>query len=251
MSANVLAFRLGSFALLCVLSGRAFAAETILLMPLELSGGLDANRADLESAVAKGLSVAGRPVLRADDASSGTYVVSGNVGREGSTFSASFLLLRASDRQVLNSQSNNCDVADCSVGELVRRSARELVRLSLGRAQETPPPVVAPIAVNPQADTGPSSRPTLLGALSIGAGAVAVGVGAYLIAVDGDCTSTVKNHTCKNLNSTRIGGIASVAGGVAAGALGIYLLVHDDSKNGGLSLAVGARPSGLAVAGRF
>jgi hypothetical protein len=245
--------RLATLGLLCLLSGRAFAAETILLLPLELSGGLDGSRADLEAAVAKGLAVAGRPVVRPDDVSSGTYVVSGSIAREGSTFSASFLLVRSSDKVVVNSQANNCDVADCSVGELARRSARELVRQTLGRPLDAkaPPVVVSPIVTPAPNAEVPSSRPTTLAAMSLAAGAVAVGAGVYMIAVDDHCSSTVKGRTCKRLNTTLAGGIAAVAGGVAAGALGVYLLVRDDSKSGGPSLAIGVQPSGLSLAGRF
>jgi hypothetical protein len=58
----------------------------------------------------------------------------------------------------------------------------------------------------------------------------------------------VAMHTCRDQNATLAGGIASVAGGVAAGALGLYLLVHDDGKT---AVAVGLRPSGISVAGRF
>jgi hypothetical protein len=243
-----LALRLGIVTFACALSASAGAAETIVLMPLELSGGLEANRADIEAAVARGLAVAGRQVIAPDETGArGTYVVSGTVGREGSTFTARFRLLRAADRSDLGTQENHCDVADCSVGELVRRSARELVRQTLGRPVEPPRPEAPPQKEPPPPDTT-RERPTVLGAGVVALGVAAVGAGVYLISIDGHCTSNVVGRTCKYQNRTLAGGIASVAGGVAAGALGIYLLVHDDGKS---SVSVGVRPAGLVVAGRF
>ena len=233
---------------LCALATPALAAESIVLMPLELAGGLEANRADLEAAVTKGLAVAGRPVIPPDETGArGAYVVSGSIGREGSTFTASFELVRTADKQTLNTQKNHCDVADCSVAELARRSARELVRQTLGRPLELPPSPPEPPPAKAPPDTA-SSRPTWLGVGAISAGAVAMGAGIYLIAIDGHCTSATAGHTCKYQNQTLAGGIASAAGGAAAAALGIYLLVHDDGKR---TVAVGVRPAGLVVAGRF
>jgi hypothetical protein len=241
--------RLGTLAVLCALSGPALAAESIVLMPLDLSGGLEASRADLEAAVTKGLAVAGRPVIPPDETGArGTYVVSGAVGREGSTFTASFKLVRTSDKQTLNTQENHCDLADCSVAELARRSARELVRQTLGRPLDVPPAPPEPPPAKAPPDSA-SSRPAWLGAGAIAAGAVAIGVGVYLININHRCTgSTMPMHSCKYQNTTLAGGIASVAGGAAAAALGVYLLVHDDGK---ASVAVGVRPSGVVVAGRF
>ena len=243
----ILALRLATLALLCALGPPALAAESIVLMPLELSGGLEANRADIESAVTKGLAVAGRPVIPPDETGArGAYVVSGAVGREGATFSARFRLLRKADNHELGTQENHCDVADCSVAELARRSARELVRQTLGRPIDEPRVDSSPQKAPPP-DTAPS-RPTLLGAGAIALGAAAIGAGVYLVAIDGRCTTTVPGHTCMKHNATMAGGIASIAGGAAAGALGIYLLVHDDGKS---SVAVGVRPAGVVVAGRF
>jgi hypothetical protein len=239
--------RRGTLVLLSALSAPALGAETIVLMPLELTGGLEGSRADIEAAVAKGLAVAGRPVVPPDETGArGSYTVSGTVGRDGSTFTASFRLMRVTDRATLNTQENHCDVADCSVAELARRSARELVRQTLGRPVDQPRPEPPPVKMPPP-DTS-SSRPTLLGAGAIALGAAAVGAGVYLIAIDHRCTSPVAMHTCKYQNTTLAGGIASVAGGVAAGALGLYLLLHDDGKT---AVAVGLRPTGVVVAGRF
>jgi hypothetical protein len=234
-------------AAVCLAAVPALAAESIVLMPLELTGGLESNRADIESAVTKGLAVAGRPIIPPDETGvRGAYVVSGTVGREGSVFSATFRILRKADNHELGTQENHCDVVDCSVAELARRSARELVRQTLGRPIDEPRSEPPPQKAAPP-DTA-SSRPTLLGAGAIALGAAAIGAGVYLVAIDGRCTSAVAMHTCKNQNATLAGGIASIAGGAAVGALGIYLLVHDDGKS---SVAVGLRPAGIAVAGKF
>ena len=67
--------RLAVVAVLCALASPAWAAESIVLMPLELSSGLEGSRTDLESAVAKGLAVAGRMVVPpGDPGARGTYV---------------------------------------------------------------------------------------------------------------------------------------------------------------------------------
>ena len=255
MSATVLLrpspFTLLTLAVLCV-AAPAFAAESIVLMPLELSSGLEGSRADLEGAVVKGLAVAGRMVVPpAESGTRGTYVVSGSIGREGTTFTASFRLVRSADRQTLTTQENHCDMVDCSVAELARRSARELVRQTLGRPSDEPAPVAPPPpkVPPPPPDSG-SGRPTALGVTAIAAGAAAVGVGIYLLAVDGDCRNPRAGHMCKYFNQSKAAGIATIAGGAAAGALGIYLLVHDGGQSG-TTVAVGARPAGLVVAGRF
>jgi len=244
--------RLAALAILCALAAPAVAAENIVLMPLELSSGLEANRADLEAAVVKGLAVTGRPVVPPADSANarGTYVVSGSVGKEGTTLTAQFRLVRVSDRQEVNRQENHCDMVDCSVAELARRSARELVRQILGRPEEAAPEPPPLKPAPPPPDSG-SSGMGRLGVGAIAAGAVAIGVGIYLVAIEGGCSSSTRpGHMCKYENATLAGGIASIAGGVAAGALGIYLLVRDDGP-GGTSVAIGARPSGVVVAGRF
>jgi hypothetical protein len=242
-------------ALLCAWTPPVRAAENIVLSPLELSGGLEPNRADIEGAVVKGLAVAGRPVLVAADAQ-GTYVVSGSVARDGTSFKVTFHLLRTADNFTLNRQENNCDVADCSVAELARRSARELVRQTLGRPAEggsLPPAAVAgTTGGGGGGEESTVARPRLLGGLAVAAGAVALGVGVYLVVIDGQCASSaMPGHTCAKLNSTLAGGIASIAGGLAAAAGGAYLLIRDGSRSGGATVAVGVRPAGLLVAGRF
>jgi hypothetical protein len=256
MSATVIRslFRLAPLVGLCALATPALAAENIVLMPLELSSGLEGSRADLEGAVLKGLAVAGRPVAPPADSATtrGTYAVSGSLGREGNNFTASFRLVRTADRATLGTQENHCDMVDCAVAELARRSARELVRQTLGRPGEEPaPPAPAPVKAPPPPTDSGSGRPTALGVTALVAGAAAIGVGIYLVTIHDKCRDPKPLQTCKEFNNTRVGGIASIAGGVAAGALGVYLLVHDDSKTGGTTVAVGVRPSGLVFAGRF
>lgn len=245
--------RLATLAVACALAAPAAAAENIVLMPLELSSGLETHRADLEAAVVKGLAVSGRPVVAPADSANarGTYLVTGNVGKEGTTFTARFWLTRTSDRREISTQENHCDMVDCSVAELARRSARELVRQTLGRPSDEVALEPTPPRTPPPPDTGSSSGMGRLGVGAIAAGAVAIGVGIYLVAIDGRCsTSPPMGHMCKAHNVTLAGGIASIAGGVAAGALGVYLLVRDDGPEG-TSVAIGVRPSGVVVAGRF
>jgi hypothetical protein len=227
----------------------ARAAETIALAPLELAGGLEVSRVDLEAAVVKGLAVAGRPVLLpVEDQRAATYTVSARIGRVDASFEVRMRLQRVADGYAMNVQENHCDVTDCSVAELARRSARELVRQALGRSGEAPIPAPA-AAVEAAPDSSPRSFPAL-GAVTTGAGAAAIAAGIYLLAVDGKCTSSTPNHTCKNLYDTKAWGIGSLAGGAVLGGLGIYLMIHD-GKRDGATVAIGVRRAGLVATGRF
>lgn len=234
----------------CLAAGPALAAETIVLMPLELSGTLEVSRADLEAAVQRGLAVAGRPLV--DPSERGTYVVSGSVARDGSNFRVSFRLVRSADRALLNTQQNHCDVADCSLAELTRRSARELVRQSLGRpSEETATAVVPPPAVVDKPPPPPPSGPSKLWpALGLGAGAAGIGTGIFLLVIDNRCTSDPPGRgTCRDLNDTRTGGIVAIAGGTALAAVSAYFLIFGGKDDP--SLAVGVTPSGVTAVGRF
>lgn len=234
----------------CLLGGRALAGESIVLQPLELSGTLEVSRADLEAAVQRGLAVAGRPVVGPGER--GTYVVSGSVARDGTTFRVTFRLVRSADRSVLNTQQSHCDVADCSLAEMTRRSARELVRQTLGRPNEAPvATAVAPaptvITTPPEPPPPPPSRSKLWPALGLGAGAAAIGTGVFLIVIDDRCTSDPPGpNTCRNLNDTRTGGLIAIAGGTALAAVSAYFLLFD-----GGDTQVSLSPRGVAISGKF
>jgi hypothetical protein len=250
----------------CLLAANpAAAAETIAVMPLELSSGLDVGRADLEAAVQRGLAVAGRAIV--DPGARPTYVVTGSVTRDGANFRVGFRLVRSADNAVLSTQQNHCEASLCSVAELARRSARELVRQTLGRPGEAtpPPPPPPPAAVTappisapppaavattpPPPDEAPPARSKLFPAIGLAASALLVGTGVYLTVVDSRCTSDPPgDRTCPRLNDTRAGGIAAIAGGAVLGAVSIYFLAFDSR---GRSVALGLTPTGLTAAGRF
>jgi hypothetical protein len=250
------------------------ASETIALVPLELSGSVNVSRADLESAVMKGLAVAGRPVVAPEDAAAraakgngemacqsaacwsrlGTlveagYVVAGRAARNGASFEVSFRLVRAADGTTLASEDNQCEVADCSIAELARRSARELVRQTLGRdaparVAMVQPRVVPEVRATPE-PAPPRWRKLLWPAVAVGAASAAVGV--WLIAIHGHCVDDVAGE-CPTLRKTRVGGIAALAGGAALAGTAVYFLLRDDS---GARVAVGLGPGSVSVAGRF
>jgi hypothetical protein len=238
----------------------ALGQENIVLAPLELTGALNVSRVDLEAAVLRGLAVTGRPVVPpAEATSAGTFLVTGSVKRDGAVFRVAFRLVRRADQRELNATSNHCDVADCSLAELARRSARELVRQSLGRVSDQPPPPPPPPAAvpplktepRPAADRGePSSK--LWPGLTLGVGAAAVGAGVYLLAIDGRCTSTPPmGKLCRDFNDTKALGIGAVAGGVVLGAVGAYFLVVDRARDDGPTVSLGITPRGIVAAGRF
>jgi hypothetical protein len=254
---------------------------------------MSVSRADLESAVMRGLAVAGRPLVAPADATAraaraaqnvscrdaacwarlGTaleagWLVAGSAVKKDARFRVTFQLVRATDGSVVASEDNNCEVADCSIAELARRSARELVRQTLGRgrpalaapeqgrAVEPPTPPEVTVTEEPAPDPADDRRRRIrrifaFGALGTGALAIAGGVVA-LVAFPDECIQRVQpTNRCldsRDYQPTRVGGIVAIAGGAVASAVGAYLLISDRR---GASVAVGVGPGNLSIAGRF
>ncbi len=250
----------------------AAAQERVALLPLELQEGLVASRADLELAVTRGLQITGRPIVSSDEVTTLVsraggeltcssdpcwarvgasaqvgYLVGGLVGRSGATFRVSLRLVRASDGSTMATEENQCDVADCSVAELVRRSARELVRQTLGQREAMPEAPVPAAQVPPAADV---ARPrgaarTLLPALAVGLGAAVTGAGVALIAIDGDCA----DDRCRDLNDSFWPGVALTGAGVALATAGLVMLIRETMREP--ALVVGIAPGSVTLGGRF
>jgi hypothetical protein len=166
------------------------------------------------------------------------YLVRGAVTRAEASFRVKFQLVRAADGTAIATEENQCEVADCSVAELARRSARELVRQTLGRVETSA--AQAPAAV---AATAEAPRP-LWPALLIGAGAATAGAGVVLWTLHGDCSG----DRCARLYDTFWGGLAVVGVGVAAATVGVVYLVRGPGE---ARVAIGIGPSGLTASGRF
>jgi hypothetical protein len=267
----------------------AAAGESIALVPLEVSGGMNVSRTDLEAAVLKGLSVAGRPLIGPDDAAvraaaartdltcrsascwsnlatlvNAGYVVAGSAARQGGSFRVSFRLLRASDGSTVASEANDCEVADCSIAELARRSARELVRTTLGRPggervadatelapRRSPAPAAAVRAkAKAPASAGGSGFTRVLWPTLVVVGAASVGAGAWLLSVNGQLWHQSPPYDDGDDVYTLPHGIAAIAGGVLLGATSIYFIVRGQRARGP-SVALGVGPGSLFATGRF
>jgi hypothetical protein len=271
-------------------AGAPAKSDGIALVPLQMSEGMVVSREDLESAVMRGLAVAGRPVLPSaasvERASRGNgaldcvspacwsrlgslvnagYLVAGSAARDGESFRVRFRLVRAADGTVLASEDNSCEVADCSVAELARRSARELVRTTLGRAGETKvavaepapppasaapaaPPVVKAVALRP-APAVDSPRRRWVWPVLAGVGGLAVATGIVFVALDGksDLNAPVfRGHTATSAPA----GVAAIVAGVALAGVATYYIIHDSGDRGS-RVALGISPGGLFALGTF
>jgi hypothetical protein len=268
-------------------AGSAPSSDGIALVPLEVSGGMVVSREDLESAVIRGLAVAGRPVLpsaaAAERAASGNgaldcsspacwsklgaltnagYLVSGSAARDGQSFRVRFRLVRAADGTTVASEDNSCEVADCSVAELARRSARELVRTTLGRAGEVrvaqstsvekvaATPAAAPVvqrSAPPPQTSSEGGRNRWIWPVLAGVGGLAVATGVVFIAIDnGNAAVVAKGKTW----ATAPQGVACVAGGVLLAGIATYYIIHDGGDRGS-RVALGIGPTGLTAVGKF
>jgi hypothetical protein len=271
-------------------AGSAPAGDGIALVPLEVSGGMVVSREDLESAVIRGLAVAGRPVLpsaaAAQRVASGNgaldcsspacwsklgaltnagYLVSGSAARDGQSFRVRFRLVRAADGTTVASEDNSCEVADCSVAELARRSARELVRTTLGRSGEvrvaqapSVEKIAAPLAAPAvqraalPAQTSPEvGHNRWVWPVLAGVGGLAVATGIVFIAIDNKDTKTLKDPVpMGKVFSTAPHGVACIAGGVILAGISTYYIIHDGGDRGA-RVALGIGPTGISAAGRF
>jgi hypothetical protein len=258
----------------------------IALVPIEVSSGVDVKREDLESAVMKGLAVAGRPVVNPADAAARVaqgkgelacqsaqcwsrlgaltragYLVSGSVAREGKNFRVQFRLVHAADGSTVSSEDNQCEVGDCSVAELARRSARELVRQTLGRASEDrqQPDAIAPglpaVAVPAPPVVQATSEPVAVGPaphrwvwpMLAGVSAAGIAAGAYFIAAD-DTEIPGGNH--RKFQHGLLWGLVAIGSGVALGGISTYYIFKESAEQSPqVALRIG--PGSLCLTGRF
>jgi len=251
------------------------AEERIALLPLDLGGDLGASRPDVEAAVARGLAIAGRAVMSPDDAAArartaqaeiecrtpacwgrvgavteAAYLVGGSVGRAGGSFHVKFQLVRAADGSTLATEENECEVADCSVAELARLSARELVRQTLG-----PVPAAATSATAAAPHSGDERREGTRAwwpPVAVGVGVASIAGGVFLLKLHGDCVQSVApGEACRDKYSTLPWGLITVGTGAALATLGVVYLVRDVAGRPVVSLAPAVGAGALGVAGRF
>lgn len=173
------------------------------------------------------------------------HLIAGVVERKAGQFQVEFRLIDAAVGQgrIVMTEANHCDVADCSVAELCRLTVNELARAGLPRAvagspaaaAATPPaPVVAGSAqIAPANSPGAAAAPTL----GVPAGAA-----------DGTRRFPPSRPALSDEDDLKLGGlssrarpdaappgrrwpswfpVAAVVAGVAAGAVGGYLIYKD------------------------
>jgi hypothetical protein len=275
-------------ALLLLLAAPAARAADVALLPLEITGGITASREALEAAVAKGIVAGGQSVLTAPEtaaalaaagrqatcATPGCWVevgrilgarhlVLGSLERRAGLFHARLQLLRTADGLEATRGEGECEDGDCSIAELGRTTARELMRRGL--AERLPAGAASTSAIPAGAKAhdsaagaaalapAPTSR-VLLPAVGVAAGIAALGAGLVLLARDGTCIG----EDCVYRRRTAGVAVATIAVGGVAAALGAVLLVRDAASSGatngaGSATALSFRlgPGAVALVGRF
>jgi hypothetical protein len=252
----------------------------IVVLPLSLVGRVPAGRPALEAAVAKGIAVAARPIVGAEEVGArfpaarngacegppcfrevgrgfdAAYLIAGVVERRGGLFHASFRLIEPGSGRPIGTEQSECDENECSVAELCRTTARELVRQALGDRAPTgaapPPPVETP--VTPAPAVAPPDQPPaaaarwrvgrVLPVLAIGAGVTAMTVGAVALKLDGDCANTA----CSRVNDYRAWAWPTLGAGAALAATGLVFALRTPSGDTATAI-IG--PRGVVIAGRF
>jgi hypothetical protein len=249
-------------------------------MPVEIRGNVPAGRAALEAAIARAAAVTERPVVGAEEAAvrleaagaaavceaascwtaagravGASHLLAGDVERKEGLFHARFRLVDATSGRIIAAESNHCDEDDCSVAELCRVTARELLRQTLVRAPESGPgpgqATAGALAAGEKDHVAPSAGARSWRALwppaAIAAGVAALGAGAFLVKLDGDCA----DRGCDHLHDTLWGGVATLGAGAALTAVGVVFAVRDARRStpSGPTVAVG--PGSVVVSGRF
>jgi hypothetical protein len=275
----------------------------IAVLPLEIAGDITASRVALEEAVAKGAAVAGQPLVPAEavagylatgataacqvpacwmavgKAVAASYLLAGSVERADGMFRARFRLVQASDGLVLGSEESECEEDDCSVAELCRLTAREIVRKILGPSPSGSRPPSDPALVPSAAGGDPvedrthvqeleaASEPALARPradlplwrrvgppVAIGAGVIAIATGAFLVKGDGACAEYTLNkdgeRVCDKLKDTLGWGVGVLGAGAALVATGLVFTIRGTRRDGaGTNVVIG--PGRIALSGRF
>jgi hypothetical protein len=247
----------------------AWAETRIAVAPVQVPPGLPIAREEVDAAIQRGIETAGHLVVAADQVASrarqatvelacrtpacwttlagaagAAHVVVGSVVRRGTTLHVQLRLLEGATGESVSSEENQCAASECALGDLVRLSARELVRRTLGvkrapRAEAASPAAVAPPRVVPPAApvvevaaSAPRRAPVWT-LVAIGSGLACLAAGAALVSLDGANADRGGVHT----HTTRGNGFAAIGVGLALSGVGARFFFSE--RAGGV--AVGTR----------
>jgi hypothetical protein len=172
------------------------------------------------------------------------YVLRGTLEIDGRTYELRLEMLDGKTGVLIESREDRCEI--CTESEALEMAGVSASALKVQVFKKKPPvaatdvtPVVAasaPSVAPPGAvrieTSAPMSGPTAvapghrqLGWIGVAAGVVAVAVGVWLISIDGDPTCDAPTGVqCRELRSTKGGGIASIVGGAVLGGAGALVL---------------------------
>ncbi|HTA18071.1 MAG TPA: hypothetical protein VK989_02200 [Polyangia bacterium] len=169
------------------------------------------------------------------------YVLRGTLEIDGRTYELRLEMLDGKTGVLIESREDRCEI--CTEGEALEMAGVSASALKVQVFKKKPPvPVVDPAgaavatvaappgAVRIETSAPPMSEPRAsghreLGWIGVAAGVVAVAAGIVLISIDGNGTCDAPSGTqCRELRSTKGGGIAALVGGAVLGGAGALVL---------------------------
>jgi hypothetical protein len=168
-----------------------------------------------------------------------SYVVRGTLEVVGRTYGLRLEILDGKSGDLIESREDRCEI--CTEGEALEMAGVSASALKVQAFKKKPggaagegalaagappaavPPATATVGIEARAETPPPHGHRRLGWIGVGVGAAAVIAGVTLVAIDGNPTCDGPN-TCTRLRDTQGLGIAALAGGALAAAVGVLVL---------------------------
>ena len=154
--------------------------------------------------------------------------------------------------ETLASETSECELPDCSLGSMVRLTAKEMALNALP-AREQPlasSPQQAPALQQGETRVAPSLHPWAWTGFAAGGGSLLAGV--VLVAMDGketDCRTTPAGSRCFDLWDTKALGWGLAGAGAVVAGVSAYFLWKTPSSERGPSVSVS--PNSVFISGRF
>jgi hypothetical protein len=169
------------------------------------------------------------------------YVLRGTLEIDGRTYELRLEMLDGKTGVLIESREDRCEI--CTEGEALEMAGVSASALKVQVFKKKPPvPVADPVGASvasvaappgavrietsaPMSGPTPTSGHRQLGWIGVAAGVVAVAAGIWLISIDGNPTCDASSGgQCRDLRSTKGGGIASIVGGAVLGGAGALVL---------------------------